>query len=228
MTEKNKRTYLIIIRFKVLKAVILLKLYLALGDSITAGYGVESPFSFPMVYASFLRRHNPDLKLLNLGLNGLTTSGLLNQLRTNPTLRTSIRHAFLITLTIGSNDLLRLIGNPNQPIKTSQLPIIQRTMSRTLMQIGQEIRSLNPYAIIKVATLYNPLPAGPYANYYSLVQGIIDTANAMIVMWAKSYGFIVVNLDREIKGKELIFIGRDHAHPSAAGYQMIAKAFARY
>lgn len=49
----------------------------------------------------------------------------------------------------------------------------------------------------------------------------------MIVMWARHYGFIVVNLDREIKGKESLFIGQDHAHPSAVGYQMIAKAFAR-
>lgn len=96
------------------------------------------------------------------------------------------------------------------------------------MQIGHEIRSLNPYATVKAATLYNPLPAGPYANYYSLVQGIIDNVNAMIVAWAKHYGFNVVNLDREMKGKEHLFIGQDHAHPNAAGYQMIAKAFARY
>jgi len=205
-----------------------MKLYLALGDSITAGYGVESPFSFPNVYANFLRRHYPDLSMLNFGINGLTTSGLLYQLKTNQRLRHSLSQAFLITLTIGSNDLLRLIGNPNQPIKTSQLPIIQGNMSKTLMQIGQEIRLLNPLAMVKVATLYNPLPAGPYAYYYAQVQGIIDNANAMIVMWAKRYGFVVVNLDREIKGRESVFIGQDLAHPSAAGYQMIAKAFARY
>lgn len=205
-----------------------MKLYLALGDSITAGYGVESPFSFPNVYAAFLSRHNQDLRLLNCGINGLTTSGLLNLLRTNKSLRHSLSQACLITLTIGSNDLLRLIGKPNQLIKTSQLPIIQANMSKTLMQIGQEIRLLNPFAAVKVATLYNPLPAGPYANYYAQVQGIIDNANSMIVIWAKQYGFVVVNIDREIKGKEVLFIGRDHAHPSAAGYQMIAKAFARY
>lgn len=205
-----------------------MKLYLALGDSITAGYGVASPFSFPNVYADFLRRHNPDLCILNLGVNGLTTSGLLNLLKTNRSLRHSISQAFLITLTIGSNDLLRLIGHPNQPIKTFQLPIIQGNMSKKLMQIGHEIRLLNPMATVKVATLYNPLPAGPYAHYYAQVQGIIDNANAMIIMWARRYGFVVVNLDREIKGKESLFIGQDHAHPNAAGYQIIAKAFARY
>lgn len=205
-----------------------MKLYLALGDSITAGYGVASTFSFPNIYASFLRRHNPDLCLLNLGVNGLTTSGLLNQITSNPRLRHSVAQAFLITLTIGSNDLLRLIGNPNLPFKPSQLPIIQRTMMKTLMQIGQEIRLLNPRAVVKAAALYNPLPAGPYVHYYAQVQPIIDNANAMINLWARQYGFVVVNLDREIKGKEALFIGKDYAHPNAAGYQMIAKAFARY
>ena len=96
------------------------------------------------------------------------------------------------------------------------------------MEIGQEIRFLNPGAIVKVATIYNPLPAGPYAHYYPQVQAIIDNANAMITLWARRYGFVVVNLDREIKGKEVWFISKDYAHPNAAGYQMIAKAFARY
>ncbi|HBV86152.1 MAG TPA: GDSL family lipase [Desulfosporosinus sp.] len=205
-----------------------MKLYLALGDSITAGYGVASPFSFPTIYANFLSRYQPDLRLLNLGVNGLTTSGLLNQLKTNRRLRESVTQACLITITIGSNDLLRLIGNLNQPIKTFHLPIIQETMTRTLMQIGHEIRLLNPRATIKVATLYNPLPAGPYVRYSAQVQGIIDHANALICKWANHHGFVVVNLDREFKGKESLFIGQDYAHPSAAGYQMIAKAFARY
>lgn len=204
-----------------------MKLYLALGDSITAGYGVASPFSFPTIYANFLRRHNPDIKLLNYGVNGLTTSSLLNQLKANNSLRQAVSQASLMSLTIGSNDLLRLIGNSNQPIKTSQLPIILGNMGKTLMLIGQEIRFLNPVVTVKVATLYNPLPAGPYAHYYVQVQGIIDNANAMIFMVAKHYGFVVVNLDREIKGKESSFIGQDHVHPTATGYQMIAKAFAR-
>lgn len=203
-------------------------LYLALGDSITAGYGVGNPFSFPNIYANFLMRHNPDLRLLNLGVNGLTTSGLLNLLKSNPRIRKCVSQASLITLTIGSNDLLRLIRNPNQPVQPSLLPVILGNMNKNLLQIGQEIRLLNPSAIVKVATIYNPLPAGPYAGYSSLVQGIIANANGMIITCARRYGFMVVDLDREMKGKESLYIGGDYAHPSSAGHQMIAKAFARH
>lgn len=210
------------------KAVIKVNLYLALGDSITTGYGVQNSFSFPKLYADFLKRHNPNLRMLNMGVNGLKTSELLASLHYNHDLRHAASQASLITLTIGSNDLLHLIGNPNQTINTSQLPLIFNNMSKTLAQVGEEIRRLNPIAIVKVATLYNPLPAGPYALYLALAQGVIDTANTNIVTWAKHYGFKVVYLDREIRGKEWLLIGQDHLHPNIAGYQVIAKAFARY
>lgn len=205
-----------------------MNLYLALGDSITKGYGVPNSFSFPAIYADFLRRRNPNLHLLNLGINGLTIGGLLALFQNNRDLRFSVSQASLITLTIGSNDLLHLIRNPNQTINPAQLPIIFNQMSRTLAQIGEEIRRLNPRAMVKVATLYNPLPAGPYAMYMALAQGIINNANAIIVTWAKHYGFMVIDLDRVFRGKERILISPDHLHPNAAGYQAIAKAFARY
>ena len=213
---------------KILKAVIRVSLYLALGDSITAGYGVGSLFSFPTVYGNFLRRHNSDLSVHNLGVNGFTTQGLLELLLSNRSLRHLSYLASLITITIGSNDILHLIKNSNQSITPSQLPIILGNMGKTLAQIGEVVRRLNPVAIVKVATLYNPLPAGTYAQYTLQLQEVIDTANAMVITWAKRYGFVVVDLDREIRGKEQSLIGPDYVHPNVAGYRLIAKAFARY
>jgi lysophospholipase L1-like esterase len=210
-----------------LKAVIKVNLYLALGDSITAGYGVGSWLSFPTLYGNFLRRHNPDLRMSNLGVNGLTTRGLLALLHSNHGLRQSVFRASLITLTIGSNDLLGLIRNTNQPLNAPYLPLILNNMSQNFAQVGEEIRRLNPNATVKVATLYNPLPAGPYAQYFAQAQGVLDKANVNIATWAKRYGFNVVYLDREIRGKERLLIGQDNLHPNSAGYQVIAKAFAR-
>ena len=102
------------------------------------------------------------------------------------------------------------------------------TMGQNLSQIGDVLRKLNPRAIVKVATLYNPLPAGPYLQYFEQAQGVLDNANSMIVTRAKRYGADPVYIDREFRGKERLLIGQDYVHPNAAGYQVMAKAFARY
>lgn len=210
-----------------LKAGIRVSLYLALGDSITAGYSVGSAFSFPTVYGNYLRRHNTDLSVHNAGVDGLTTPGLLRLLWCDCNLRHLVARASLITITIGSNDLLQLIRTCQPSTITTQLPVILGKMGNTLAHIGELLRQLNPRAIVKVATLYNPLPAGPYAQYVLPIQGAIDTANALVIAWGKRYGFVVVSIDRELRGKERSLIGQDFAHPNATGYRVIAKAFAR-
>ena len=204
-----------------------MNLYLALGDSITVGYGVGSSFTFPMLYTAFLRRHYPGLRLINFGVNGLTTGGLLNLLKFNRCLRSSVSQASLLTVTIGSNDLLGIIRNTDRPVDTSTLPLIFNKMGENLAHIGEEVRRLNPSATVKVATLYNPLPRD-ITQCYVQVQGFIDNANAIIVALAKRKGFTVIYLDREFRGKEQLLIGPDHVHPNVTGYQVIAKVFARH
>lgn len=77
--------------------------YVALGDSITAGYGLaeESP-----CFAELVARQN-GLSLANHAVNGLTSAGLLAQLQDpDGALCGDVAAADVVTVTIGGNDLL--------------------------------------------------------------------------------------------------------------------------
>jgi acyl-CoA thioesterase-1 len=75
---------------------------LALGDSLTAGYGVQPPASYP----SRLQRKLDDLgyqyRVVNMGISGDTTSGGLARMR--PALA---QKASIVILELGANDGLR-------------------------------------------------------------------------------------------------------------------------
>ncbi len=86
--------------------------YLALGDSITAGYGVGNR-NFAFLYYSYLRSFNLNLRYINYGINGLTTGGFANLLSSNGNVKNLVTQAEVISITIGSNDLLghQIIAN---------------------------------------------------------------------------------------------------------------------
>ena len=99
-----------------------LETYVALGDSITTGYGLEEgeqSFATQVATAGSLTLDD------SLATNGLTSAGLLAQL-SHADAKTAVTGADFITITIGGNDLLdALYGylaeeytkeNPNDPM----------------------------------------------------------------------------------------------------------------
>lgn len=76
--------------------------YVALGDSISSGYGLEDPETqaFPALLAA-----EDEAELTNLAVAGTTSSGLLTMLDEEAVVE-AVRNADVITLTIGGNDLM--------------------------------------------------------------------------------------------------------------------------
>lgn len=199
--------------------------YLALGDSITAGYGVGG-MSFAALYYSRLLRKGVNLRYVNYGIPGLTTGGLARMLLSNTYLQTIVSQAEVITLTIGSNDLLHLAGVFFRE-GTSYISQMYYYLERNLELAGSLIRRLNPNVQVKVATIYNPLPIGAYARYFYEVQKILTQTNKIFIHWAKRYGFRVIPVHKAFQGREGLFIGADHLHPNSLGHQVIAVEFAK-
>ena len=83
--------------------------YVALGDSYPAGYGAER--SYVDYYAEHMEADlGVQVETQNFARTGLTTSGLLSQVRSDEKLQEAIREAEVITIWIGWNDFSEQLG----------------------------------------------------------------------------------------------------------------------
>jgi lysophospholipase L1-like esterase len=199
-------------------------LYLALGDSLTAGYGVGLQYSFPSILYQRLKNVDPSLSYLNLGVNGLTT-GQLNNLVASPALSRYLQQATLITITIGSNDLLHglpfVFSNDGRVYQK-----IIRELNVTLEAVGRAIRQVNKHSLLAIAAIYNPVPAaGGFIVDAHFSQSMIQQVNLYLARWAKKYRAQLIPLDQIFQGRETYLLNRDHLHPNKTGHAVIAEAF---
>jgi acyl-CoA thioesterase-1 len=74
----------------------------ALGDSLTAGYGLDAEDSFPAVLEAELRKRGHDVEVVNAGVSGDTTRGGLERLDWAVPEGTDA-----VILELGANDALR-------------------------------------------------------------------------------------------------------------------------
>ncbi len=137
------------------------KTVVALGDSITTGYGVEERESYVSLFCSTLKnKTNEDVTCDNLAVNGLTSNGLIDVLQVEET-REKIRHSDYILLSIGGNDFLKeLTSNLSTYLSLAesypQVYVIGNRLVNNLSTILDEIVVLNPQVKILIIPLYNP------------------------------------------------------------------------
>lgn len=102
------------------------KSYVALGDSISSGYGLEEgTLSFPQQVAQ-----DNGLELNNLAQDGETSASLLDKLQT-PQVAEAVAQADVITITVGGNDVVNSLyrylteeynlGNPDTPTTEEEM-----------------------------------------------------------------------------------------------------------
>ncbi|MDD3793643.1 MAG: arylesterase [Candidatus Gracilibacteria bacterium] len=105
------------------------KTILALGDSLTAGYGVDISENYPTKLEKKLLENNYNYKVVNAGISGDTSSGLSSRvslyLDQNPE---------IVIIVIGGNDGLR--GLPTTELEANILSIIESFPSDTKIILG--------------------------------------------------------------------------------------------
>lgn len=199
-------------------------IYLALGDSITTGYGVGFNQSFATLFYKNLLTYHPGLQYVNSGVNG-STSGELASIVRQGRINDLIARAEVMSLTIGSNDLLALGRGLISGEKTN-INLVLQNFNQNLLLIGEHIRSINSSVILKVATIYNPLPPMD-KEFNAFAKGLVKAANHSIKHTAREFRFIVVPVAKSFSGREQFLLGPDHLHPNVMGHRVMADLFIR-
>lgn len=169
---------------------------LALGDSLTAGYGLSPKEAYPALIAEKMRSANYKFEVINAGSNGDTTAGGLRRLP--PLLKRKKLNVLILSL--GINDAFR--GVPVEQMRSNLQAIIDQTRAR------------HPGVSIIIGGMQLPLAANEgYVQAFGEIFGALAE---------KNHAALIPYLLAGVGGNsELTQV--DRVHPNAAGQRVLAE-----
>lgn len=187
-----------------------LSLYVAIGDSFTAGTGCGPGEAWAERLAAGLRRRSPDMAFRNLAVHGATSAEVLEQLPEAIQLEPD-----LVTVVCGANDVLKST-RPNIP-----------AYARRLASIIGRLRGANPGVRIVTATAperWDFLDLRPRTRR-RVEHGIVRLNRATRTV-AGSYGVPCLDVASHPGLSVPENFAPDGLHPSALGHLRAARGFA--
>ncbi len=192
--------------------------YMALGDSLVAGYGAipaTRGYVYRLYYSGVFDKVTHTL-LSDAGVPGVTSAQVLAY--QVPQAVQAFKPT-VITITVGGNDLLQILNgaDPGQVLMTFQ---------SNLTQILSTLRSQLPNTRIYISNLYT-VPEIPDADQ------IVPVFNEIVAQVAGVFQVPVADVYSAFLGRKgLLLIERPGAsptevHPTNAGYRVMAEAFAK-
>jgi lysophospholipase L1-like esterase len=209
-------------------------LYLALGDSLTAGLGstVEKgmrPYNFVAQVAKGLKKDYA-IKAKNLGIPGWTSQALVQQLETDTLLRNALRFTDLVTITIGGNDVLPFYRQQASEEQFAEAIILWKKNTAAVID---QIHSINPDTTVLILELYNPLPVKDpdYERGENVVKRMnqeliqLVSERAKNILGDSKHWVYTVSVEKFFYGKslELTHIIQGDVHPNNKGYRVMAE-----
>lgn len=176
-----------------------------LGDSVALGYGTKGGI------ARHLKNDFPNSQVMNFGINGLTSNGLNDRLRSG-VWEAAIASADLVLLNIGGNDLLQGFRGQGAKGLVKQFSKLKRTYRKNLLEIYRHIKDLNGDALIVQNNLYNSMKKE--VQYFGFTGLLLKVWNSAI----GEEGIIVSRTDSMGKNPA---IWLDSIHPNDEGYKQM-------
>jgi acyl-CoA thioesterase-1 len=169
----------------------------ALGDSLTAGYGLSRKQAWPALVAEKMREAGYEFEVVNAGSSGDTTTGGLRRL---PALLRAHKKIDVLVLELGINDAFR--GVPIDQIRSNLQAIIDQT------------RSKHPNVAIVVAGMQLP-------DYSS--NDYVGAFGSIFAPLAEKNRATLIPFFLEGVGGNPELNQWDRVHPNAAGQRVLAE-----
>ena len=208
--------------------------YVALGDSISAGYGLpDSSHGWVSTFNGNIANDEAvSTNLNNLAIPSLPSSDLLNKVKTDTVFRSAISSADFITIDTGTVDWW--VARWNGCSSSVCFDPVLATYKSNFDAIISEIRTLNTKSnlYISVMNLYNPYVAVDTA--YPARDQYLQLMNSYIATRSTSLGLGVADVHKAFNGASGTedpvakgYIQTDGLHPSQTGHGVIADVFRR-
>ncbi|MFL6590721.1 MAG: arylesterase [Chthoniobacterales bacterium] len=169
----------------------------ALGDSLTAGYGLSRKQAYPALIAEKMRAAGHEFEVINAGASGDTTAGGLRRL---PAILRAHKRIDILVLELGINDMFR--GVEIGQIRDNLQAIIDQTRAR------------HPEAKIVVAGMQLP-------GYSS--QDYVSAFGAVFANLAHKNNASLIPFFLEGVAGDPSLNQWDRVHPNAAGQRILAE-----
>ncbi|GGJ02413.1 hypothetical protein GCM10010885_09640 [Alicyclobacillus cellulosilyticus] len=205
----------------------------ALGDSITYGLYLAADTAHPAPQAyPFLVARDEGWQVTNLAVPGWTSADLLHALAT-PRFTAALRQATVVTVDIGSNDLLRAAAPllaryladgslTVTPADTARLQAAAAAFAANLPRIVAAIRRQTAAPLV-LLNLYDPFP--DRHPLHPLAEEVIAAENqAILTVAAQSQSlFADVYLVFNHHQAEDVRVAAHDVHPTVAGQRALAQ-----
>jgi lysophospholipase L1-like esterase len=192
----------------------------ALGDSLTRGTGDVSGKGYVGLVTSQLKEDLSPQEIIvsNLGINGQTSSQLLQQLD-QQNIGRQVAESDIILMTIGGNDLFQQ-GETLFNMNLANIEQLKTQYLANLEQIFSKIRGYNPRATVFILGLYNPfieLDDNDLTN--TVVRGWNYTTESLAgkfdkIVFVPTFDLFQLSVND--------YLYSDHFHPNQEGYKLIS------
>lgn len=225
----------------------------AIGDSLTEGIGDSTGRGGYVPLVAELLESKDEIETVstsNYGISGNRSDQILKRIKKDEKLRNDVKKADVIVLTVGGNDLMKVVRSTLLKVKEDSFIKPQKQYKERIEETFKELRSLNSDAPIYVFGIYNPFYL--YFSEITEMQDIVDSWNETtqsVVEEEQKAHFIPINdilykggnqpelsedqkdtIDSSVNDKkeskvfnDLLF-EEDNFHPNDSGYELMAQS----